>query len=53
MSRATDAASRSLSNRSEYTSSVAAAGACPSMCCTALTFAPALIAKLAAVCLSS
>jgi len=40
--------SRSSSNRSAYTSRLVAAEACPSMRWTAFTFAPALIARLAA-----
>jgi predicted component of type VI protein secretion system len=41
--------SRPASNRSACTSSVIDALACPSIRCTALTFAPALTARLAAV----
>jgi hypothetical protein len=43
-------ASKSSSNRSAYTSSVMLAFACPSIRRTAFTFAPALTARLAAVC---
>src|SRR4029453_5792119 len=43
-------ASRSSSNRSAYVSSVIAAEACPSIRWTAFTFAPAEIARDAAVC---
>ena len=45
-----DTESRSSSNRSAYTSRVMAALACPSCRWTALTFAPLLTMRLAAVC---
>jgi hypothetical protein len=45
--------SRSSSNSPAYTSRVIAAEACPSIRCTAFTFAPAATARLAAVCRSS
>ncbi len=41
---------QSSENKSAYTSNVIAAEACASIRCTTFTFAPALIARLAAVC---